>query len=292
MPRKKILITVTTYPLPSRSYDELVCTAGICEDGSWIRIYPVPFKFLRGLRNDGMVNTYKFTWIELDLRRRTEDFRPESHSPVNYSFSDLTVCGSIEIKGGNKAKLNAWKQRKLWCANNVYSDMTQLIKDSQEPKNVSLITFKPTKLLSLDHEDDEREWKQEWKEQLNQLELFVPQNGDQAPRKLIPKLPYRFFYRFEDCNGRISRLMIEDWEIGQLYFNCVNTYRDEKIAIQKVKEKYWDQFIARDLFFFLGTTKEWHTRRAKNPFVIIGVFYPPIIPVETYSKDNQLKFSF
>jgi len=30
----------------------------------------------------------------------------------------------------------------------------------------------------------------------------------------------------------------------------------------------------KDLHFFLGTTREWHTRRAKNPFVIIGLFYP------------------
>jgi hypothetical protein len=59
MPRKRVLITVTTYPLPSRTYDELVCTAGVLEDGSWIRIYPVPFKFLSGLRNNGIVSTYK-----------------------------------------------------------------------------------------------------------------------------------------------------------------------------------------------------------------------------------------
>ena len=38
MPKKRILISVTTYPLPSRSYDELVCTAGFLEDGTWIRI--------------------------------------------------------------------------------------------------------------------------------------------------------------------------------------------------------------------------------------------------------------
>lgn len=38
MPREKILLTVTTYPLPSRSYDELVCTAGVREDGSWVRM--------------------------------------------------------------------------------------------------------------------------------------------------------------------------------------------------------------------------------------------------------------
>lgn len=50
MARKKILITVTTIPLPSRSYDELVCTAGLLEDGSWIRVYPMPLSFIRGLK--------------------------------------------------------------------------------------------------------------------------------------------------------------------------------------------------------------------------------------------------
>jgi len=83
--------------------------------------------------------------------------------------------------------------------------------------------------------------------------------------------------------------MIEDWEIGQLYFNCLKVHKNEQIALEKVREKYWDQFISRDLYFFLGTTKEWHTRRSKNPFVIIGVFYPPVIPKESYPKENQLR---
>jgi hypothetical protein len=30
----------------------------------------------------------------------------------------------------------------------------------------------------------------------------------------------------------------------------------------------------RDLYFFLGTTKEFHNV-APNPFIIIGTFYPP-----------------
>jgi hypothetical protein len=50
--------------------------------------------------------------------------------------------------------------------------------------------------------------------------------------------------------------------------------------LQKVREKYEQEFLnEKDIYLFLGTTKEWHTRRAKNPFVIIGVFYP--------KKDNQ-----
>ena len=40
----KVLITVKTYPTISAKYDELVCTAGFREDGTWVRIYPVPFR--------------------------------------------------------------------------------------------------------------------------------------------------------------------------------------------------------------------------------------------------------
>jgi hypothetical protein len=41
---KRVLITVKTYPNPSKSYQETVCTAGIDEDKNWIRIYPVNFR--------------------------------------------------------------------------------------------------------------------------------------------------------------------------------------------------------------------------------------------------------
>lgn len=46
MAQTRVLITVKTYPTLSEKYDELVCTAGFREDGSWIRIYPIPFRKL------------------------------------------------------------------------------------------------------------------------------------------------------------------------------------------------------------------------------------------------------
>jgi hypothetical protein len=42
MTKTKVLIAVKTYPSLSSKYDELVCTAGFLEDGSWIRVYPIP----------------------------------------------------------------------------------------------------------------------------------------------------------------------------------------------------------------------------------------------------------
>jgi hypothetical protein len=40
----KVLISVKTYPTLSTKYNELVCTAGFLEDGSWVRIYPWFYK--------------------------------------------------------------------------------------------------------------------------------------------------------------------------------------------------------------------------------------------------------
>lgn len=99
MPRKKVLLTVTTYPLPSRSYDELVCTAGILETGEWIRIYPVPLSFLLSQREKGENKLRKYTWLELDLEQRQDDFRPESFSPRHYDFRDLELLNRLDTKG-------------------------------------------------------------------------------------------------------------------------------------------------------------------------------------------------
>lgn len=276
MPRLKILLTVTTYPLPSRSYDELVCTAGVLEDGSWIRIYPIPLSFLLDLKNSGTVNSVKYTWIELDVNKRTDDFRPESHSPKYYDFRDVIIHEPRVNTDSN------WLLRKEYCLKNVYSNFARLIEDSKAPKNVSLATFKPTSITGFEWEEDDREWKNEWVELRKQTDLFA--EGSVDPQKLIPKVPYKFFYKFTDETGKQRRLMIEDWEIGQLYWNCLrdakksgvaNQATVEKIALQKVKAKYFDDFAKnKDIYLFVGTTREWHTRRALNPFVIIGVFYP------------------
>ena len=271
MPRTKVLLTVITYPLPSRSYDELVCTAGMLEDGSWIRIYPVPLKFYSGFKRDGKTKTFKYTWITLELSKREDDFRPESYSPNNYNFSDIEIGDTVEPKSN-------WLKRKEICLKNVWFDLEALIESSKAPTNTSLAVFKPSKITQFSWTETEREWKDTWKAIRQQGSLFE----DVDPEIKIKKLPYKFYYHFEDENGKGSKMMIEDWEIGQLYWNCFDKANgDEKMALQKVKEKYDDDFLKnKDIHLFLGTTKQFHQKRAKNPFVIIGVFYP--------KKESQL----
>jgi hypothetical protein len=74
MARERLLITVKTYPTLSRKYGETVCTPAVRQDGTWVRIYPVPFR-----RLDEKEQYRKFDWIECDLVKSRTDPRPESH---------------------------------------------------------------------------------------------------------------------------------------------------------------------------------------------------------------------
>ncbi|MGK4566314.1 hypothetical protein [Flavobacterium sp. 3HN19-14] len=102
----KVLIAVKTYPSISGKYDELVCTAGFLEDGTWIRIYPIPF------RKKSYDEQYrKYDWVELDLVKNTKDFRPESHRP--YSFeSQITILSRLGTE-------NCWAERKKIALNKI-----------------------------------------------------------------------------------------------------------------------------------------------------------------------------
>lgn len=271
--RKKVLITVKTYPTLSSKYDELVCTAGVTEDGEWIRLYPIPFRQL-----EKNIKYKKYQWIELDVIKNTSDPRPESFRP--FDIDKVEITGSMDT-GSNKK----WEARKDLILKNVYTNLTTLIDDNKnkEEIGISLAVFKPTKILDFTITECEREWDPKKlkaiEERAKQIDLFGEKDGN--PFKVANKLPYEFRYVFEDEDGRESSLMIEDWEIGQLYWNCLKRSRgDESIACQQVKQKYFDKFIKKDLHFFLGTIKESDIRKFNNPFVVIGVFYPPKIDQE------------
>lgn len=264
--KKRIYILVKTYPTISEQYSELVCTAGVLEDGSWIRLYPMPFRLL----NDDQ-RYPKYTWVEVKAERNISDFRPESYRP---DISTMVV--------EPKSKKVNWDERRRVIFKNkqVHTNLQRLIGEAKSPSKTSLAVFKPSKILDFVIEADGRDWDPKKLASLQthskQLNLFKTIEEIEEEFRAVQKVPYKFSYRFEDDSGKRSKMMVEDWEIGMLYRNCLSRAdNDEAVATAKVKEKYLDTFLKRDLYFFLGTTKQFHNI-APNPFIIIGVFYPPI----------------
>lgn len=211
----------------------MVCTAGYREDGSWIRIYPVPFRKL-----DYKNQYHKWQWIEIDLTKNTRDFRPESFRPVDIDKPFLT--------GEIIDTQNAWQKRKQIVLNNVFTDMSALIDKAKNKSDyTSLAIFKPTEVLDFICDPCEREWDKAKLDAIkaNKMQSKLFDDSTVKLFKVAKKLPYKFSYRFTSDDGKIRTLMIEDWELGELYWKCLsNANGDEVVACQKVKEKYFNIF--------------------------------------------------
>jgi len=252
---KRILITVKTYPNPSKSYQETVCTAGFDEDKNWVRIYPINF------RAKPIEQQYKkFQWIEVDLIKTSgRDFRPES-----YHLADMEQ----EIQ--TMEQIKSWDVRNEFMLHNVFDSMDKLLSASQAPHNVSLATYKPAEIIKAHYEADKRDWDKEQSDYFAQLSIF---DFDQKPLK---KLPYKFKYMFVDGQGTRHDMQVLDWEIGALYWNCIHNSETEQHACDKVVEKLHEIANKKELFLVLGTTLDHHQRRLTNPFTIVGLYYPPM----------------
>ena len=271
MQKERILVTVKTYPTLSAKHLETVCTAGVREGGSWVRLYPVPFRLLTEQEQ-----YRKYDWLECQLTRHASDPRPESFRPVDHT--ELEPVGRIKTD-------DKWRERRriLLDRARVYDRLEEVIA-AAKANEISLCVFRPKEVEDFTWDADDREWDktrlQKALAKQRQLALF-DDNSWRETFEVVRKLPFSFFYHFKDATGKPSKLKILDWEIGALYWNCLKSARgDESVALAKVREKYFDTFLKTDLHFFLGTTQQWHYV-APNPWVIVGVLPIP--------HDNQLR---
>lgn len=271
---EKVLVTVMTYPSLSDKHFETVCTAGFREDGSWIRIFPVPYRVLLG--RDESKRYHKWQWVEVDLEQNlAHDKRRESYHIKD--INSLNLLARIDEKRAN------WDLRKSWVLKNkkVYTNMFDLLEDTKRD-NTSLAVLKPSRIIDVVYtKEDLSKFREKLKRQedkyraeLLQMKLFEDEFEMSETFQFAEKVPYKFSYVFTTEDGKQRTLMIEDWEIGMLYRKAFQQYKDEEVACQKVKEKYL-KMAEEDIYLFLGTSFEWHMKNAPDPYLIIGVFAPP-----------------
>lgn len=267
MKKERILITVKTYPTLSSTYDETVCTAGLREDGSWIRVYPIPFRKL-----DDFEQYRKFDWVEIGVERNNKDPRPESHK----KHSNIKIITNLDTSSN-------WYERNqvVLSKGDVYTSFEEIISKNKDGRQLSLATFKPSEIFDV---TVEKEVNRSWDEKkLRELEAKSKQGdmfaGSAECFKVVSKLPYKFRYSFKEENGKKRELIITDWELGALFWNSMKRHNNnETKAVEDVRKKYLEQLVNdRNIHFFVGTTLEWDLKNAPNPFTIIGVYSPPLV---------------
>ncbi len=267
MEKLRVLITVKTYPIPSSKYDELVCTAGVTETGDFIRLYPINF------RDQPFSQQYKkYQWVEvMALKYQSRDARKESYRPD---------CDTLKILGERiPTKKGDWSERAKYALAKKSRSMEQL-HEQQRIDKTSLGVFKPKKVFDLEIKPDDPNWKSGFINECRQTRLWETRKASKEPPR---KIPYKFYYKFEcddpSCKGR-HRMMIEDWEVGALFWNCVDAGDAHEIAAQKVKDKFLGEICGpeKDTHFFVGNLLRYPTS-----WVVIGVFWPTI----TSRKDRM-----
>lgn len=255
--RTKILITVKTYPQLSSRHTETICTAGLREGGKWLRLYPISYRYMKK-----EMRFRKYQWIEADIERDTRDPRPESYRLVGEIKPLEYLCTR-----------NAWADRKQLVLSKVYHNLNTLIDEARDTRiSTSLAVFKPVRITGFTVKSDRSLQSRE-----NKRKILAEQLPQDEAGRLVEAVPFKFYYTFVDQLGKSSTLQILDWEIYQLCRKLIRKYGGQKESIVgHLKEKYLEQMARqRDVYLFLGTNKYWHIRRSINPFMIVGIFYPP-----------------
>jgi hypothetical protein len=248
----EVLVTVKTYPLPSEAVGvrEHVCTAGVLRDGSFVRLYPIDYRY----------RPYwewykKYDWIRVEAMKAKHDPRPESYRPD--PERQIVCVGHLDTRGN-------WGERRRFVLAKGMQTMCELQRLQQSECSLGIV--RPREVLDFRVEDDTKEWKPRWARLFKEELLFGPQ------QKPLEKIPYKFSYEFlcadPSCNGHT--MMITDWEVGQLYRRMRDKFGDEHVAVSKVRDKFLGSMCAPsvDTHFFVGTVLE------HGSWIILGVFCP------------------
>jgi len=256
--KERILILCKTYPSPSAKYAETSCVAGMREDGSLIRLYPVPFRLI----NDNS-KFKKWQWITARIARARDDRRIESHR----IFVDTIECDVRALSTNDR-----WQERRSWLSKlKVYDDFVDMerarITDGQ-----TLALLRPSTIRSLEIRAAATEdWTDAEKSKLlqmqNQGSLF--DNSDKKEIALLRKIPHDFHYKYScTLNGETHeyRHKIVDWEAGALYWKVRKSSDWEKLFRAKLEE----HLPSKDLLFLMGTI-----HRFPDQWLIVSLIYPP-----------------
>ncbi len=253
----KVLITVKTYPIPSTTYDELVCTAGVTVDGEFVRLYPINFRDLPYSKQ-----YRKYQWIEVEAEKHGgRDPRKESWRP---RVETLKVLGSpIPTKRGN------WDDRARFVLSLTSPSMEELY-EKKRTDRTSLGIIRPKQIFDLDIVKDDPDWPPRFLAAMKQYRLWETRGVTKEPPR---KVPWKFTYCFacDDprCKGT-HRMMIEDWEVGALYWREVDRGKSPRDAAESVRHRFLHELCApdKDTRFYVGTIL------AHGTWVVIGVFWP------------------
>lgn len=246
----EVLITVRTYPVPSRQSIEVSCTAGVTRDGKWVRLYPVPWRLLAEDKK-----FRKYEWVKVMVRHATSDSRDESRRLDE---------GTIQVLTDPLPTDQQWAARRRIVMPLKAQSMCWLQDERDRTMSPTLGFIKPREIRRLIIEPEkEPDWSEVDLARLRQTDMFR-----QAPKQELEKIPFRFSFNYfcEESTCRSHTMMCSDWELAGLY----RKMRRRPDWQDRFQQRIQNLIERRDIHFYVGTVSD-----HPGSWIITGLWYPP-----------------
>ncbi len=252
--KKKVLVTVKAYPEIGKTHGTMVCTAGLTEEGEWIRLYPVPMDVFSGPNK-----VSKYDWIEVECQKASEKLgRKESYK---IREGTLRIVDRTLSKKKVKGKVD-WESRNKLILPHLDGSIESLREKYIEDKT-SLGLVKPSTVLEFYKKGELQIFK-------DSAEFQATLFGTATP--IVQEIPHIFGYNFR-CEGcgdeKGHNIQCEDWELLESYRSWGQRYGDTAVLWEKLQQRYFEEMVKKDLYFYMGMYS------LQPSWLIIGIYYPP-----------------
>ena len=255
----RVLITVKTAPQPSEKYGDTVCVAGIRIDGGrheWVRLYPIAFRWL-----DKDAKFKKYDIVDLEVRRRDQDTRPESYSPTKDSIKVVK-------------HLADWKARQSILQDVPRTTTCELRREALKRHDAPSLGMIGVASIDAVRFEPHPGWNEAEQRKIakafdqTRTSLF---GSDHMPPVLVTprfKFGYRYHCMDSHCPGHTGQLL--DWELNELERRI---HGDDKTLKAEVTKRFRDMIFAptRETSFYMGNFED---PKKRQNFSVLGVHYP------------------
>lgn len=250
----RVLIWGKTYPELSSKYVETVCTGGVREDGSPVRLYPVPLRYL-----DSGQQYALYDWIEVPIQKSSSDPRPESFKVVS---DRITLLSHVDTEKGEwRARHDAIFKDSSWQFSSVGA-----LKAAQRESKRSLGIVSPGQIhdvrLVQRSEADRAEYQRKMAEVQQQGDAFRPEYKELEFLEQDIRLRWSCLEPCSECLRSPHDMRALDWGLLELA---------RREGWEKARQKLEDisNLATHDFRLFMG-----NFRLHPHNFGIIGMWYP------------------